>query len=82
MCRRLQDRGAIQILFVPELNVLVTISHDSCMRLLDPATFGLRNILPHPESGTFTAVACHVGHAEVTCRGALQHLWLDPQAIG
>ncbi|KAK9843338.1 hypothetical protein WJX74_010606 [Apatococcus lobatus] len=63
--RRLQDRGAIQILFVPELNVLLTISCDSCMRLLEPATFGVRNALPHPDQGTFTAIACHVGHAEV-----------------
>lgn len=65
VCRRLQDRGAIQILFVPELNILVTISRDTCMRLLDPATFQLRTTLPHPEGSTFTAIACHAGHAEV-----------------
>ena len=79
LCRRLQDRGAIQILFVPELSTLVTISRDTCMRLLDPATFVLRTILPHPEGDTFTAVTCHAGHAEVILGDpSCAHSWYVP----
>ncbi|KAK9861432.1 hypothetical protein WJX84_001737 [Apatococcus fuscideae] len=63
--RRIQDRAAIQILYVPELDVLLTIARDSCMRIMDPATYGLRSIVSHPAGRLFTAIACHVHHAEV-----------------